>query len=724
MVRRIMKFFEKLEHQHKIHLTPQQYEAVIHTEGYNLLLACPGSGKTTVMVVKTAYLISEKGIAPNRILTITFSKAAALDMQNRYDKLFGETLSKANFSTIHSFCFKIMLHYFSKQGIRKENLEGQNSKSLTKNKVIVQLFERLVGSKPTEDVVEELAGTISYFKNLMVPVEEFDSYNTGVRNIKEMYTAYEAFNRENNLYDYDDMLLICHQTLKEDKSLLKRYRQQFDYIQVDEAQDNSKIQNEIVRLLAASEKNLFMVADDDQTIYEWRGSDPEGVLRFSDDYPGAHIYKMEQNFRSSQDIVSLSNQFIKNNQNRYEKNLMTQNPTYQPIELVKLGLFEDQYSYIIKSLKKKKGRLSKYAVLFRNNLSAIALANELDLEGIDFCVKGYSGHFFTHWILNDIKDFLMFSLQPNRTELFDRIYYKNDAFISRKVYETAKMNQRGNTSIFDEICHMSELQVYQKKKISGLKQQFKALANKSMAHAIEHIEIQLGYRKWLEGSAGRLGVSIEGAKNILSIIKQISKGCSDFEGFIQRMDVLQRRLAASINNTKPNALVLSTLHSSKGLEFDAVYMMDLVKGIFPSEEALQKRKLLEAERRLFYVGMTRARYNLYLLSGNDKVIGPSLFIKEVDQIQHPEKYEVHYIKEKEKIYGLGKSLHKPKKTLKKSDRLQAIDFKKNDSVKHATYGLGRVTEMLETCIVIEFANGESKRFGLKFVLEKQLIEKV
>ncbi|MBC7958481.1 MAG: ATP-dependent helicase, partial [Vallitaleaceae bacterium] len=428
-----MDFFERLKIDYKINLTDEQYEAVIKTEGNNLLLACPGSGKTTVMVVKTAYLISEKGVDPKRLLTVTFSRASARDMQKRYEKLFGDTHPAVKFSTIHSFCYQIMQHHFRTNGLQKENIEGENSKGTTKTKLITHLYERQFGNKPTEDVVEEISSAISYFKNLMVSPSDFGQYSLGIRGIKELYIAYEAFNLEHQLYDYDDMLLISYQTLLADAALLTRLQRQYDYIQVDEAQDNSKLQNEIIKLLVTPTNNLFMVADDDQTIYEWRGSDPEGVLKFQSHYNYSQIYRMEQNFRSSQDIVSLSNQFIKSNLNRYDKNLMTRNPSYQPIEIVKLGLFEDQSDYLIKALKSKKGVLSKYAVLFRNNLSVIPLAHRLEQEGIDFGTKGYSGYFFTHWVVTDIKDFLMFALQPDRTDLLDRIYYKNDAFISKKI---------------------------------------------------------------------------------------------------------------------------------------------------------------------------------------------------------------------------------------------------------------------------------------------------
>ncbi|MBC7958578.1 MAG: ATP-dependent helicase, partial [Vallitaleaceae bacterium] len=509
-----------------------------------------------------------------------------------------------------------------------------------------------------------------------------------------------------------------YQTLLADAALLTRLQRQYDYIQVDEAQDNSKLQNEIIKLLVTPANNLFMVADDDQTIYEWRGSDPEGVLKFQSHYNYSQIYRMEQNFRSSQDIVSLSNQFIKSNLNRYDKNLMTRNPSYQPIEIVKLGLFEDQSDYLIKALKSKKGALSKYAVLFRNNLSVIPLAHRLEQEGIDFGTKGYSGYFFTHWVVTDIKDFLMFALQPDRTYLLDRIYYKNDAFISKKIFEMAKGNVNSKTGIFDAIHGASELKSFQKKKIIQLKHQFKNLANKPIGHAIDHIENELGYSGWLANSAGRLGVSFEGAKNILAILKYITKGCKDFYGFINRLDTLQKILGASVNNLNPNALVLSTLHSSKGLEFDAVFMIDLVKGIFPSDEALNSKKLLEAERRLFYVGMTRARYNLYLLSGNERTLNPSIFVKEVDKLLHPEKYEVQSLKEADRLYKLKKPEKKPKKIT------YPASYVRHDRVKHRTYGDGVVVDVLETCIIIEFKDGQSKRFGLEFVLQNGLIEKV
>ncbi|PKM94478.1 MAG: ATP-dependent helicase [Firmicutes bacterium HGW-Firmicutes-1] len=623
------RFFEQLKDVHKIILTEQQYEGVIHTEGRNLLLACPGSGKTTVMVIKTAYLIDVIGVLPNQVLSLTFSKAGANDMQKRFCNLFGNRSIMPQFSTIHGFCNKLMKTYFAKKGIVKENIEGNNSRNDSKKKFIALIYEKVFYKKPSEEIVEEIANAISIIKNSMFSWDNFNEYQFNIRFLKDIFRQYELYKDKYHYYDFDDMLLFGYQILVNDHHLLNKLRKQFLYIQVDEAQDNSKIQNKIISLLAAEKNNLFMVADDDQTIYEFRGADPEWILRFSENYVDSSIHHMEQNFRSSKNIVDVSNLFIQNNLNRYSKNLTTQNTSHNPIQIVKLNPSEDQYEYAIKLINDR--NLSNYAFLFRNNLSALLLAYRLQEAGLKFFIKNYNETFFNHWIVNDIAAFLLFSI-TGRTEYFERIYYKNFAYISKNEFELGKMGVTKRHSIIDAIYHNCQRNGCQKQKLLYLKRQLKILGKNKTHQALLIIRKELGYERWMKSMIDGQAISTEGVNHIWMILDYIAKESKDFYDFLNRLNRLQITLKASSSNNSLNAVALLTLHGSKGLEFDTVFMVDLDQGVIPSLESLENIKQFEAERRLFYVGMTRAKYNLFLLSTSSKKEKSSLFINEVEKI--------------------------------------------------------------------------------------------
>lgn len=624
-----MDFFEDLERRHRIQLTKEQKEAILHTKGYHLLLACPGSGKTTVMVVKTAYLITELSVDARNILSLTFTRAAALDMKRRYIQLF-ENDPGLSFSTIHSFCFGIMQRYFEAKGISKENLEGKNSRNQRKSNVLKHICRSIYGRNPNDELVEEVSNGISYIKNLMLTQETFVPTSLNIKNIKEIYRSYEEYKTKYGFYDFDDMLLVAYQALLEDKGLLDQLRKRYRYIQVDEAQDNSKLQNEILRLLITEKSNLFMVADDDQTIYEWRGAYPKGILDFERVYPKGMLHRMEQNFRSSQNIVALSNRFIKQNRIRFDKNLMTHNPDHSPIEIIYTKNLRDEMNALYKRIKENKEELGKQAILYRNNRSIILLAHKLEEWGIEFTTQGYNNRFFKHWIVRDILCFFLFA-QTGETKYFEKIYYKNDAYISKKDFERCKGLVTNKKSVLDILAKDSELQYYQRKNILLLRANIKSLLKKPVEQGIVYIQKDIGYEKWLKNAGENFEISIEGVRAYLSILKEIAKTCKDISGFINRLEHLERILGEV--NHKDEGITLSTVHGAKGLEFDTVFMIDLEEGVFPSSESSESNALLEAERRLFYVGMTRARNKLFLMSPSLEGVSDSQFLREIREIQ-------------------------------------------------------------------------------------------
>lgn len=622
----IIHFFKQLEVNH-INLTDEQKHSIMTNEGHHLLLACPGSGKTTVMVIKTAYLIEVLGIDPRRILTLTFCKSAALDMQRKYETIFGHNNHYVKFQTIHSFCYKLMSREFDSQGISRENIE--NKSQYMKHQIICKIYTRFLKKIPTEEAVDEVIHAISYIKNLYMKWHDEYTALFNIRFLKEVYQAYEEYKIKYNYYDYDDMLMISYQSLTTNKQLLNQIRSWYTHIQVDEAQDNSTLQNALIKQLVTNNTHLFLVADDDQAIYGWRGASHQDLLNFSNIYINGKIHKMERNFRSSHDIVWVSNVFISNNVDRYPKMLITQNPVLMPIEILKCNSKDHIYKNIIQHILTNNSQLSQYAFLYRNNLSSIFIAHTLYQNHLEFHVKGYRDLFFNHWIVKDILAFLLFA-QTSQINYMEQIYYKNDVYLSKETFERAKnqINKSGQ-SIFTQLLN-ENLAIYQKKRLMKLKSQFKKLKVMPLSEAIRFIQVDMGYERWLKSNNNISGY--EGFNHILQLLKALSnkiKSAIDFNAYLKE---LQSKIRTSIGVDNSNSITLSTVHSAKGLEFDTVFLVDLEQGTFPGHEALDNDALLEAERRLFYVGMTRAKKQLVLVNCSHKEENISQFINEVEII--------------------------------------------------------------------------------------------
>ncbi|KHE72984.1 ATP-dependent helicase, partial [Halobacillus sp. BBL2006] len=411
-----MNFFELMEEQTGVQLNEVQKQAVLHTNGPLLLLASPGSGKTTTLNMKIGYLLLEEKVRADRIMAITFSKASAHDMSERFDHFFsGLTSDKVHSSTIHSFAFKVVREWLRKNSQDFQLIEGNISDEelkkgwdgpeipLHKKFILKKLYEDTNGVQISDDDIDELMTYISFVKNRMIEGRELERVKCNVKSAASIYQAYEQFknNADRLLLDFDDMLTYCYRILHDDAAILSKYQQQFEFILTDESQDNSVVQHEIVELLAKPQNNLCVVADDDQSIFMWRGSDVTKLLQFEKTYPDATVMTMSQNYRSSKEIVKASNQFIKRNQNRYPKEMFTDNPSDQPIAINSMRNYEDQLQYVTEEIKKS-GGAEEIAVLYRNNSSAVPLADKLDKAGIDFYMKDIDAKFFKHWIVEDM----------------------------------------------------------------------------------------------------------------------------------------------------------------------------------------------------------------------------------------------------------------------------------------------------------------------------------
>ncbi len=618
-----------------MNLSHEQLNAINHIDGPALVLAVPGAGKTTVLIHRTHHLIKDHGVHPERILSITFSKASAMDMKDRFLRIFPEVNSSLiNFSTIHAFCFSLIREYSYIKRIKYILIEDEKQE-LNKYNLLKKIYFKINNDYITEEKLDSLLNSIGYVKNMMITPEAFKKSNKlDIDSFIDIYNTYESFKKKNNLIDFDDMLTITLEIIKENPYILEKYRSKYDYFQLDEGQDTSKVQLSIIKLLASPKNNLFIVADDDQSIYGFRGAFPKALLDFNKEYAEGKLYFMEKNYRSTKNIVSICNKFIKANKQRYNKEISTDNDFLKPIDIIKVKNIKDQYKILLDDLKEKDH--SKCCILFRNNLSSVGIIEVLERNNINFYMRDTKLRFFNHWMLKDILTFMEFAMDTTSIELYETIYYKARGYISKKHINFAKTRDY-RMSVFDRIKEYPGLNEYYQRTLRDLKFDFKKISKLEPFNAIEYIEKELEYGEYLKENSMKFGYTYDTVKTILYYLKLIAKKTTNLSDFKGRLNHLQYLCLNSRNNK--GSLTLSTIHSAKGLEFDTVYMIDLVDGDFPSIssiEAIEKNnfELIEEERRLFYVGMTRAKNNLILITPNvlgDKYLEPSRFLTEIEE---------------------------------------------------------------------------------------------
>lgn len=629
-----MNFIEFLADKHNIHLNEQQQKAVVNIEGPILLLAVPGGGKTTVIVSRCANMVINHGINPENILTLTFSKASALDMKHRFEKIFGHEIAQnLHFSTIHSFCYTVLKTYAWKMHMDFPAIIEDEKAVVTKGQLLRQLHQRYNESYITDDKLEELSNTISYIKNMMVPDQEIAGHKSGIKNFYKIFKAYEDYKQQNNFIDFDDMLTRTLELFTDNKDLVDAYRQKYTYINVDESQDTSYLQHQIIKCLAAPRNNIFMVGDEDQSIYTFRAAFPKALLDFNITYPGAQVYIMENNYRSTKQIVAAANKFIKQNNERYDKNMFSERDDGIPVKYTCLKDKNHQYVHIVSMLENEKD-ISETAVLYRNHVSAIPLADVLNRSNIPFYLRETKTHFFRHWVTLDIISFMDLSFDLTNVEALRQIYYKMNAFLSKAMMEYAVNDENYGRNLFDVLAEYPDINERVKFKLSEIKQNILKISRMKALEAIEFIVEVIGYGEFIKRQSSEGTENTDSLMQIISGLKNIAARTVSIQDFKQRLEQLHHIMDNAKFNRGINAVTLSTVHSSKGLEFDRVYIIDLFDGQFPSANSINElmtgdRIPMEEEVRLFYVGATRARHYLELLTANNLDGGkvkPSRFI--------------------------------------------------------------------------------------------------
>lgn len=583
-------------------LNEQQEAAVRRVNGATLLLAVPGSGKTTVIVARTGYLMYVAGVKPENILTITYTRAAAKEMKERFIKKFAPERIPA-FSTINSFCLSVINTCAKEKYIHVPKLVPNNES------IVRAIAAKMLPEYPSDSQVRSLAQKVCKVKNKLMTFQEIEAIEENSLDFSAFYQAYKLYMSEHDLMDFDDQLLMANDLLDEYPDILQRAHEKFRYVSVDEAQDTSYVQHLIVQKLVGRNGNIFMVGDEDQSIYGFRGAYPAALLDFQSNYNEPCILRMETNYRSDRNIVSAANQFIKLNTRRLDKNMRAQSQKDGAIVVTCIDRMEQQAELLLERIRNQKPDES-LAILYRNNDSAIPLINLLQMNGIQVQTRDATGTFMTNYVIRDLLDFMLLALNPADTTAFGHLYYKMGLYMkgvtAKRIIEAVEEGECRN--VFSAAMKFAGGKGYAWK-IECLPRDFSDLAKKKPAEAIDYILFMLDYwSNWLTKKIDA-GASEQFIRLRISILKMVAEKYSTIPDFLAALKNITEYKGCEDSN-----VTVTTIHSSKGLEFDKVILIDMVSGIIPGDSDDRDAEDDEEDARAFYVGATRARHELEIIT--------------------------------------------------------------------------------------------------------------
>ena len=594
-------------------LTNIQKRAANFVDGPCLVLAVPGAGKTTMLLERIKNLSQITN--PKKILTLTFSRTQALDMKNRYGS------DNTNIMTIHAFCYLIIRNYLKK--FHKELRLLEATDSYNKYDLVRRIYQEINNKKISREDLLTFFTETSFMKNAML--DESYLKKVRIKNIEKVYQKYESFKKANNYIDFDDMQTLALKLLDENPKLLKSIHRKYEYFQLDEGQDTSHLQFEILNKIVGLNNNLMVVADDDQSIYSFRAANPEYLLNFKNYYPNANLIIMNENHRSSKNITRIAGEFIKENNFRYEKNLTSNKADGDKIIIKTLKDAYDQYNFIKENLDLSKSN----AILFRNNISAINLVTFLLEDGHDFYINEDFLEFFKSQIIDDIFDIIKFSQDFNNVEAFENIYYKIRTFLKKTEIEKLNIKPK-NQDVFD--FFYETLDYDRKNSLYDIEKKLKHLRKLTLPRKISYIYKYLGYKEYSSLKANKFAEEIINRDLFIESLINFTKDLETIDDFDRKILNLKKK----IRLMTPTNIILQTIHRSKGLEYDRVFVIDMNKNEFPIiDYEKNPEDSLEEERRVFYVAMTRAKENLFILSSkkrNNKKALPSEFYTKVKML--------------------------------------------------------------------------------------------
>ncbi|WP_195966667.1 ATP-dependent helicase [Clostridium sp. 1001283B150210_160208_E6] len=666
-----------------MHLDKNQLKAVKANERNVLVVAAPGSGKTTVIINRIKYLVDEVGVYPSNIIVITFTKAAALNMKNRYINTFHKE-SSPFFGTFHGLFYKILL----REGANINIIEGYIT-----NKIIEGVL-RKYSDEVNEDRVKEAVNNISLFKTSGENINDFKP-SIAKDIFMECYDAYDKYKKENNLWDFDDLTIKVLELFKNNKRIREGYKRVFKYILVDEFQDCDDLQIEFLKLMTEGEENsLFAVGDEDQCIYSFRGSKPEYMVSFDKTFKSAKKYYLHINYRSNKNIIESSKKVISFNKERNKKDIQWYKDK-DGIILCK-GVYDeriqgDEISGKIRAFYNKSSyRYKENIVLYRTNMEAMSVIDSFIRNKIPFTLLDKEYNFFNHFICKDLLSYLSLAMNPYDREAFINIINKPFRYVSKTSIAYIR-EYKYEKDTFDILIEKDDTPPFQRKKLDELKRDFNYIKKSSLSSGIQYIVTDMGYIDYLKTYTERFGGNIEDLEEIVEEFKMSASSFKTIFEFFEHVDEVGKKIEESKRNKTDDRVLLSTIHGVKGMEFENVFLINCNEDTMPHSSS--KEENIEEERRLFYVGITRAIDNLFLFvpkMRKGKFRDASRFIEEGGFME------------------IVKASH---------------GLVKDSVVTHKAFGTGKVVEVNRDEVGILFHDGMKRKFSAKVLLDNGLISK-
>lgn len=575
--------------------------------GPMLVLAGPGCGKTAVITGRIINLINN-GVSPSSILVVTFTRAAASEMKERFLRLSKNEYRGTAFGTFHGIFFRILREEYK---LTADNIISEEAKfALIKNLVVHYCEDSSFENELTAKVVQE----ISYIKGNGISSKNFYSSSIASDAFNKIYSEYRRWMKENKRLDFDDITTVTYELLMKNEDILNKWRRKFEYILVDEFQDINRLQYQIIRMLAQPLNNLFVVGDDDQSIYRFRGSDPEIMLSFPKNFENCRLVRLSDNYRSSDGIIKAAQSVIKDNKHRYEKRLISHNHVNDDVQM---HIFDnirqemDRLSFEIRERVKNGVSYRDIAVLVRTNFGARAAIEKLMSDRIPFEAEQEVPCIFDHFTARDIIAYMKIGNGSNKREDYLRICNKPNRYISRNAFYESRVR-------FEMLYSFYEDRTWMWKRLEELEENLHALRNMPPYGAIQYIRKIIGYDEYIREYALEHKVPLEELIEPVEEIMESAREYKNLDMWMEHIEVYREKLKNSYKKDNVSDTVkISTLHSCKGKEYDIVYMLDVNDGVIPYHKA-RLEKDIEEERRLFYVGMTRARTSLNIYAVKER----------------------------------------------------------------------------------------------------------
>lgn len=607
-------------------LNHAQTEAVAHNKGPCMVLAGPGSGKTLTIAKRIEYLIMKHKVRPEEILVITFTKYAAWEMKNRTRSICGPSSYAVTFGTFHGIYYGILKWAYR---LNQSNLLSDEEKYRILREILPGIdWDQEPEADEEKDYLQELAIEIGNVKNNCMDIEEYEPVKYTTEKFRKLYRTYEETKKKYRKIDFEDMLIQCRDLFMKRPDILKKWQEKFQYILVDEFQDVNQAQYDVVRMLAAPQDNLFVVGDDDQSVYGFRGAKPGIMMEFMKDYPKARQILLDVNYRSSGYIVKGALRVIGNNKIRFEKKIEAFRKPDETVHVQEVKDPVQEAEYVLERIREYREKGVSYtemAVLYRTNVDARAMSELMTEYQIPFVMKEHLNNIYEHFIALDMISYLRLSQGEYNRKYFLQIANRPNRYLTRESMKTGNVSYESLRRYYRDKDWMVD-------RIDQLEWDMKMICDKTPYAAIQYIRKRMGYDEFLKEYAAYRKISSEDLFAVLEEIWQNSKGYGTIKEWFEHIESYGKMLKEqNKKNGEKEGVNLMTMHAAKGLEFDTVFVIEANEGSCPYKKAIADEEI-EEERRLFYVAMTRAKRKLvisYVKEKNGKDLLPSRFVSEL-----------------------------------------------------------------------------------------------